>query len=510
MDRVRNATRTRRPEPGPARRTAGVRNAGRQNDRAPRRRSSGDLGTLARVAFEPAAVTLAIAAVLAVVTLMLGNEELSGAAGVIGALWLAVHHVPLPIGGVTLGVLPIAATVALAWFVVRTCSRALPAGASTRDALRIGGAALLGPVTVTVVALAFVADAAPVLSLDSPGVAVALAWTLVVHALAAAIAILRAQWTDLVPRLPWWIAVGVRPALRTAFAFLLVGALATAASLMWHFSTVGELLTSRDGAVGTFGLTALSILYLPNLVVAATAVLTGSAVSIGDVSVSVFGNVGGDLPAFPLLGALPSGPGGGLWPLLLVIPALVGVALGRDVSGRVGLQRGVVLVVASAAGAGLALGVLSMFAGGALGAFGAVTVDSVALVLLVFGWTTVPGVLTVVVVGWWRARRETVPGEAVEPAAAVAPAATTDRADSDEAVDSDESEGGDSEPHDTEPRDTDDGGGENTATADADAPAEADAGAPDAGAPDAGAPDAGNADADGEGDLAREGRERGD
>jgi hypothetical protein len=187
-------------------------------------------------------------------------------------------------------------------------------------------------------------------------------------------------------------------------AILGAGAVMVTISLLMQWSTVGSLLERGDGVVGMLGLTILSVLYLPNIVVGAAAAVMGGTAQIGDVSVSVFGNVGGSLPPLPLLGAVPDGVSGGAWPALLVIPLLIGVMLGRDCGRRVAGQVALFTVLTAAASVGVVTAVLGLVSGGRLGAFGTVELNWWAFGLLTFAWLGVAGAVTAVVVAWHRSR----------------------------------------------------------------------------------------------------------
>ncbi|NLU82566.1 hypothetical protein HCA44_07205 [Rhodococcus sp. HNM0569] len=366
--------------------------------------------SLLAVAFRPAGAAIVLTSVLAVVVLVVASSELTGTFAAIAGIWLAIHHVPLPIDGVTLGVAPLTASALLLWAVARGVHRAVgedgavTEGTETRDLLRVAGAAVVGPLVVTCAALAIVADASSVVALSTPNPLAALAWTAVLHALAAGVGITVARWPHWSARVPFWVRDGARPAGRALAGFAAAGSFALAVSLVWHWTTVGELFDTSDGAVGAAGLAFVSILYLPNAVVSAAATLVGANATFGDVSVSVWGNIGGRLPALPLFGAVPEGVGGAAWPALLVVPAAVGVLCGRDASVRHSGQRALAVVGGAALGAGVVAALAAVLAGGALGGYGTVDVHWWAFGGLVGAWLAVVGAFTVVVLTWFRGR----------------------------------------------------------------------------------------------------------
>jgi hypothetical protein len=151
---------------------------------------------------------------------------------------------------------------------------------------------------------------------------------------------------------------------------------------------------SGADAGSAFGLTMLSIGYLPNAAIAGLSWLAGPGFSIGALSVSPVTMVAGPVPAVPLLAALPQGPVQPWWGVALAVPLLVGAAVGRrcvaaapDLAGR--------LRVLGVAATVLALGsaVLATLAGGRLGAaaFDPVEVPSGSLAVAVLGATLLSG-----------------------------------------------------------------------------------------------------------------------
>jgi hypothetical protein len=81
-------------------------------------------------------------------------------------------------------------------------------------------------------------------------------------------------------------------------------------SLTWHFSTVVQLTrVIEPGVFGGLAFLAVQILYLPNFAVAALSYLAGSGVVIGSGSwLNPFVHRIDEIPAVPLLGALPVRP----------------------------------------------------------------------------------------------------------------------------------------------------------------------------------------------------------
>src|SRR5574340_424264 len=132
---------------------------------------------LLRVATRPSGITIVLLATIVVVVLVGSNSDLTGTYGAVAAAWLAVHQVPLTIGGASLGVLPVLPTAVMVWMVARGCAAAITVDdrataddrATTRLELwRIVGAAVGGPLVVTVIALTIISDASTVIPLSLP------------------------------------------------------------------------------------------------------------------------------------------------------------------------------------------------------------------------------------------------------------------------------------------------------------------------------------------------------
>ncbi len=114
---------------------------------------------------------------------------------------------------------------------------------------------------------------------------------------------------------PWLRAVPTAMAMAVG-ACLVAGATLLATTLLVHRERIALIHDSLDpGAAGTALLVLMQVLYLPNLMLWATAWSLGAGVTLGDGSlVSMAITDVGFLPAIPVLGAIPeAGPGSALW-----------------------------------------------------------------------------------------------------------------------------------------------------------------------------------------------------
>jgi len=174
------------------------------------------------------------------------------------------------------------------------------------------------------------------------------------------------------------VVVGVAGCLASLAA---AGALVTGISLAVHLH---EAVTLADalapGTVGTLLLLLLQLLYLPNAIIWAIAFTLGPGFAFGSATVvAPTGSALGQLPAFPLLAAMPPGlhgalPGG-LEPVVLALPYLAGgvggVLIVRSALPATGLPLALDAAplrgLACGAVSGALLGLLALVSGGPLG-----------------------------------------------------------------------------------------------------------------------------------------------
>ena len=377
-----------------------------EDDRATGARQARDL---VRVAFGPAVVALVIIAAVTLLQLLIANSEMTGALGAIASMWLGVHQVPISIGGRELGVMPLLPVMLMVWGTARSTARATSVSSSWLVVRWVVASSLGGPLLVTAIALAVIHDASSVITeLQTPNALRAFTSVLVVHAIGAAIGV----WSRVGRRalaaspLPNWLGDSVRAAAAGVLALFGLSGLVTAGSLVVHWSTMQELYGITDSIFGQLSLTVLSALYAPNVIVGTSAVAVGSSAHLGFATFSSFTVFGGDIPALPVLAALPTPPLGPVWVALLIIGAASGVAVGQQCARHPlpvvpALAK---LLVAAIAGA-LVMSLLAYAGSGRLGNFGDVGVDQDALVVGVFFWFAVVGWVTVAMAGGIRRRR---------------------------------------------------------------------------------------------------------
>ncbi|MGV0990643.1 MAG: DUF6350 family protein [Mycobacterium sp.] len=353
-------------------------------------------------------MALAIIAAITLVQLVVANSDLTGTLGAVASMWLAVHLVPVSIGGQQLGVLPLVPAAAMVWATARTTAQITPPRGSWFVIRWIVASALGGPLLIAAVSLAVVHDAASVINvLQTPNALGAFSLVLAVHGLGVLIGV----GPRLAPRglarfgLPAWLFDTVRPAVIGVLTLLALSCVVVTASLVVHWGTMHELFGITDSFFGQLSLALLSVLYLPNVVVGAAAMAVGSSAHIGFATFSAFTVFGGDIPALPILAAAPTPPLGPVWVALLIVGAAAGVALGQQCALKPAPMPLAMAKLAVASGlAAVSLALLGAAGGGALGNFGSVGVDQVTFAPGAFIWFFLIGAMTVVMAGGVTAR----------------------------------------------------------------------------------------------------------
>ncbi len=337
-----------------------------------------------------------VAALLALIAATATNAAFS-TTGVLTAAapgWLVAHHVPLRFeGAAQLGVLPLLPTALLMLLAGRAA-----AGAADRlglyEPLQARGVVfcIAGAHAITGGTIALLMEDGPVRATP----AVAFFGCAAVSGVAATIGV--AQRCGLVEvlidRVDPIARRGLRAALLALFVLGGLGALLVALGLAFSWSTTNGLFAGADSTFGVgLGMFLLCLGYLPNAIIAAMSYVVGSGFSIGQVTMTPMRFTGGDVPAVPLLAALPEQQLGFL-PGLLLLPLLLGGLVGwycRKVSDRPSTRLRAVLV------AGVTVAVVSLVlaatAGGNLGdgVFNPVTVPAGLFAVLVLGWLVLPG-----------------------------------------------------------------------------------------------------------------------
>lgn len=353
---------------------------------------------LLKVAVGVPAITTVVLAAVVTATKLLAGGVFGGLGAQVGAAWLAVNQVPLTVGGVTVGVLPLFPTLAMIAGVALVTARAAQEVDTLAEVGSIAGAALAGPLLWTALALAVVADGSAVSSLGQAAPLPAFGYTLLVQGIGVAIGVGRRCVQPLVDDYDFPVTdrVGTRAGL-LAFAGLLAGgAVLVVVGMIAKWGRVGQLIGEGSSFDGYLGLTILSILYLPNVVIDAAAWAVGADVHVGTAVVDAMSVHPGAVPPVPILGILPEHGLGALGALVFVIPASVGALVGWYCRSNDPLKHARAVGVAAAVCAGLTVVAAGMAAGGA-GELGRVGVSAPLAGVYVFAWVALVGGLVVAV-----------------------------------------------------------------------------------------------------------------
>jgi hypothetical protein len=358
---------------------------------------------LLRVAFGPSVVALVVIAAVVLVQLVIANSDMTGAFGAIASMWLGVHQVPVSIGGAELGVMPLLPMLAMVWGTARTTAAATKAGTSWFVIRWIVASALGGPLLIAAIALAVIHDASSVLTaLQTPSASRAFGCVLAVHFAGALIGVGTkvSRRLRMMPHVPAWLPDAFRAAFTGVLALFGLSGVIAAGSMIVHWGTMDTLFGITDSVFGQFSLTVLSMLYAPNVIIGTAAVAVGSSAHLGLATFSSFTVLGGDVPALPVLAAVPSPPLGPIWVALLIAAAASAVAVGQQCARRpVPLADAAGKLVAASAIGAVVMALLGYAGGGRLGNFGDVGVDQTTFGPAVFLWFVAIGGLTVVMSG---------------------------------------------------------------------------------------------------------------
>lgn len=369
----------------------------------PSRANPAQARALLTVAFGPSAVALVIIAAIVLVQLVIANSDMTGTFGAVASMWLGTHLVPISIGGRVIEVLPLLPTAAMVWGVARTVASTIAPTASWYVIRWVIASALAGPLLMTAISLAIIHDASTVLTqLQSPNALRAFGSVLGVHSAGAIAGVVTrvGRRLALVLQLPAWPMEAARGAVAGVLALFGLSAAVTAGSLVVHWATMDQLYSVTNDFVGQLSLTLLAILYAPNVILGSCALAVGSSAHVGTATFSAFAVFGGQLPAVPILAAVPTPPLGPAWVALMIIGAVSGVAVGQQCGRRPApWPTAIHKVVTAALLAATFLAILGKLAGGQLGNFGRLGIDQGTFGPGVFFWFLVIGLLTVFMLG---------------------------------------------------------------------------------------------------------------
>ena len=301
-----------------------------------------------------------------------------------GALaWLMSHGSGVTVQGTPVTAVPLGLTLLVAWVVWRFGLRlgeAVAGPGPDADALSDGERDWTVPLATALYAASYCMVAIITLVLagstgTQPSEGRVLAWSLVVTVLLGGTAIASGSG-----RLAVWLSLAPPSVRATAHAagsvlawFLATAAVVFVAALAVDFGTAMNVLSRLHTDTGDAVLfSALVLLVVPNAVAFSAAYLLGPGFAVGTGTLVTPTVVAvGPVPMFPLLAALPdNGPTPAWTPALMALPvlaAVVGVARSQRRHPTTAWDQGALRGVVAGVVAALAVALLALVAGGAVG-----------------------------------------------------------------------------------------------------------------------------------------------
>ncbi|CAB4907935.1 MAG: hypothetical protein F2806_07075 [Actinobacteria bacterium] len=337
---------------------------------------------------------------LAWVTTDHGTNGLDQLLRLIGNGWLAVQAVPIQSGGAIYAILPWGMAI-VSIFAIYRAGVVLGKRLSSAGLIEIGILAVVFAIVYGVSAMAISSGSSNDITYTSPWRAGLTCFVLALVVVKVALIRSTKVGRQLLSLMPDSVKVLPRAATAGFMALIGAGAFLALVSLAWHFSQakgIFEFLTPNF--FGGLIIVIAGIGYLPVLVLWSTSYLLGAGFVIGPgIGMSPFvpAPPSTQLPAFPLLAALPEKVGPIAWGLP-VIAVIVGVGIGLMVARgtrqpalvRLGIATAATLLVA------LALGLMSALASGSLGDIRLATLgpDPILVGLLAFALTSIGAIPT--------------------------------------------------------------------------------------------------------------------
>ena len=363
------------------------------------------------------AVTLGVIVIIAV---LIGiGAGFSVVPASIASMWMVFNLAPVEMAGAKLGFVPLLPALALVWGHAKRATTVLGNSISVRGLRVFTTLSLLIPMLLTCIAWVMLWDASRVYDITPPNLLVALISTALVNGAAIVIGMRARVWRALLLRRGWstWPVESMLLAGRFLKWMAAVVALVAAVYLLTNLEAVGKAYEITSSTMGLLGLTFVALLYVPNVVVAAMAVLLGGEFHVGNGAVSLFTANNVNLPPLPVLAAIPNDQIS-FGAVLLAVPACVAVAcVYTFLRGRTYVEAPLLQGVGAGACAGLIGFCVSWLAGGELGVYGRAGAVEWLFAVELAAWLLVPAVVMM----FFTARRgesvvEDIPeAEVVEP-----------------------------------------------------------------------------------------------
>ncbi len=367
----------------------------RRADVTPRKAATWDL---VKVALLSPMITVIVIAVIIGIIRLLAGDGLSGLGSAVAAGWLAVNQVPVTIGGVTLGILPLLPTLLAAAGTVKVVAEGASTARELPDLIGIAGAALGGSMLVTTLSLAVIADGSAVTPIGQPDSLQAFGYTLLVQGVAVLVGVAIPSLKPILTEfaVPATERVGARGGLIAFGLFIAGGAAMVFAGIIAHWGAMRTMIDDGNTVDGYLGLTVLSVLYLPNMIVGATAISTGASAQLGTTVLDAFDVARGEVPPLPVTAALPETSIGPLGAFVFMIPLIAGAVLGWYCRSDDPVRHLRAVGIGAAVAAALMVAA-AWVSGGRLGELGHSGVNVPTAGVYTFAWLALGGGLVVAV-----------------------------------------------------------------------------------------------------------------
>lgn len=327
----------------------------------------------------PVIVSVLVLTALTLAVLVFSARGFDSLFAVVAVEWLVVNRVPLTVDEVSLGFLPLLPPLIYVAVLARQTRAVL--GDIEEPGAREAGAAVAGVtlagLLMTGLATLLVGSAGSDFAVRESSLTAALLWTVAVALFGSGLGVWLYFRRDLREVLPVWVRGGIHLGAAFVAAVWAIAALLLLIGLVAAWGPVGSVLEIGKDFTGTAALAAISISYLPNVVMAAATLAVGGEAHLGEASYSLFAVSRGPMPEVPLAAALPTTDPHWVVQGLLLVTVLVAAGLARAVAHWFRTTADAVKAAWLAAAIVALVMVLSpVVAGGELGVLGTVGTGS--------------------------------------------------------------------------------------------------------------------------------------
>lgn len=327
----------------------------------------------------PVIVTVLVLAAVTLAILVFTARGFDSLFAVVAVEWLVVNRVPLTVDAVSLGFLPLLPPLIYVAVLARQ-TRAVLADVEEpgpREAAAAVAGVTLAGLLLTGLASLLVGSAASDFAVREASLSTALLWTAAVALFGSGLGVWLYFRRDLREILPLWVRGGIHLGSAFVAAVWAIAAILLLIGLLAAWGPVGSVLEIGKDLTGTAALAAISIAYLPNVVMAAATLAVGGEAHLGEASYSVFAVSRGPMPEVPLAAALPTTDPHWSMQALLLVTVLVAAGLARAVAHWFRTTADAVKAAwLAAAIVALVVAVSPVVAGGELGVLGTVGTGS--------------------------------------------------------------------------------------------------------------------------------------